>query len=249
MVCEICCGDSESLYAAAVGGARRIELCSALAEGGVTPSIALIRQAVGLGIEEVNVLIRPRKGDFLYTKPEIELMIDDIRAAVEAGATGVVIGALTADGDIDAEATAAMIEAAQGRNITFHRAFDLCRDPYEALEQIIELGCTSLLTSGQAATAMEGAQLIAQLVKQARGRITVMAGSGVRTSNVAELIAATGVQAVHGTARGQRPSMMTFRRDGVPMGAPGEGEYTRVVTSASEVEQMIRNAEAGCLEV
>lgn len=242
MICEICCGDSESLYAAAVGGARRIELCSALAEGGATPSIGLIRQAVALGIAEVNVLIRPRKGDFLYTQPEIELMIDDIRAAVAAGATGVVIGALTADGNIDQPSTRSMIQAAQGRNITFHRAFDLCKDPYEALETVIALGCTSLLTSGQAASAMEGAQLIAQLVEQAGNRITVMAGAGVRPSNVAALIAATDVKAVHGTARAPRPSMMTFRRDNVPMGAPGEGEYTRVVTSAAEVELLIKNA-------
>lgn len=242
MICEICCGDSESLYAASEGGAKRIELCSALAEGGVTPSIGLIRQAVALGIPEVNVLIRPRKGDFLYTNLEVELMIDDIRTAVEAGATGVVIGALIADGNIDEDATAAMIKAAQGRNVTFHRAFDLCRDPYDALEKIIALGCTSLLTSGQAATAMEGAPLIKQLVKQFGDRITVMAASGVRPSNVAALISATGVRAVHGTARAPRHSMMAFRRDDVPMGAPGEGEYTRIVTSAVEVEKLIKNA-------
>lgn len=238
VICEICCGDSESLYAAAEAGATRIELCSALAEGGVTPSIGLIRQAVRLGIPEVNVLIRPRKGDFLYTEAEVALMEDDIREAVKAGAAGVVIGALTPDGEIDIPTMRRLIDAAGGVNITFHRAFDLCRDPYIALEEIIELGCTTLLTSGQAASALEGATLIAELRKIARGRIVILAGAGVRPANVAQLIALTGVDAVHSTCRGTTPSGMRFRRDDVPMGAPGEGEYMRTVTTAETVRTL-----------
>ncbi|MDE5954044.1 MAG: hypothetical protein K2G72_05110, partial [Duncaniella sp.] len=134
---EVCCGDIASVHAAIAGGARRIELCSALSEGGVTPSAGLIARAVGSGIQTVHVLIRPRGGDFLYDEDEISIMETDIRQAVSAGAHGVVIGALTTDGAIDTTACRRLIKAAEGRSVTFHRAFDLCRDPYKALEDII----------------------------------------------------------------------------------------------------------------
>ncbi|WP_435052599.1 copper homeostasis protein CutC, partial [Paramuribaculum intestinale] len=150
---EVCAGDIESVYAASRGGAQRVELCSALADGGITPSTGFIRQAVRVPGMKVHVLIRPRGGDFLYTPEEVASMTDDIVAAREAGAHGVVIGALTPDGDIDMDACRHMMEAAAGMNVTFHRAFDLCRDPFEALDDIIALGCNRLLTSGQAASA------------------------------------------------------------------------------------------------
>ena len=164
---EVCAGDIESVYAASRGEAQRVELCSALADGGITPSTGFIRQAVRVPGMKVHVLIRPRGGDFLYTPEEVASMTDDIVAAREAGAHGVVIGALTPDGDIDMDACRQMMEAASGMNVTFHRAFDLCRDPFEALDHIIALGCNRLLTSGQAASALDGAPMLRQLVDRA----------------------------------------------------------------------------------
>ncbi len=165
MQLEICCGDLASVLAAKKGGAQRIELCSGLSEGGLTPSIGLIKAAVATGIPNINVLIRPRPGDFLYSTEELSLMEDDIKTAISAGATGIVIGVLTPDGDIDMNACERLIKAARdearslGReslNITFHRAFDVSRDADKSLNDIILLGCDCLLTSGMAPTAEIG---------------------------------------------------------------------------------------------
>lgn len=186
------------VHRAVDSGADRIELCSALEVGGVTPSPGMIAQTVALGVP-VQVLIRLRSGDFHYADDEIEAMCDDIRMAGKLGAHGVVIGALTAEGDIDLPAARRMMEAAGDLSVTFHRAFDECRAPFEALEQIIDLGCDRILTSGQAPTAPEGAGLLRQLVQQAAGRIVILAGSGVTPDNVSQLIAETGVTEVHGT--------------------------------------------------
>ena len=190
---EVCAGDIESVYAASRGEAQRVELCSALADGGITPSTGFIRQAVRVPGMKVHVLIRPRGGDFLYTPEEVASMTDDIVAAREAGAHGVVIGALTPDGDIDMDACRQMMEAAAGMNVTFHRAFDLCRDPFEALDHIIALGCNRLLTSGQAASALEGAPMLRQLVDRAAGRLVVLAGGGVPGLKAGDRIAVEGV--------------------------------------------------------
>ena len=154
-ILEVCCGDIQSIYAAKTGGAHRIELCSALSEGGVTPSAGLIREAVSSGIPAVHILIRPRGGDFLYSEDEIRLMETDIRCAVSSGVDGVVIGALTSDGDIDMTTCRRLIETAGDCSVTFHRAFDLCRNPQKALEDIISLGCDRILTSGLARSAVK----------------------------------------------------------------------------------------------
>ena len=178
---EICTGDPEGILTAFAAGADRIELCSGLAEGGLTPSIAAVRFASGLKQGTVNVLIRPRAGDFVYTPAEVRIMTDDIRAAMEAGASGIAVGALTPDGRVDEEACRDFIAAAgPNADSTFHRAFDVTRDPYEALETIIGLGFRRILTSGQAASALEGAELIARLRRQAAGRIEIMAGKRCR---------------------------------------------------------------------
>lgn len=244
-IVEICCGDIEAVIAANRGGAERIELCSGLAEGGVTPSLALIRAAVEIGIPEVNVLIRPRPGDFLYSKAEIRLMEEDIQLAVDAGATGLVTGALTADGDVDMEtcrsliatATVSAARAGQQRpNITFHRAFDVCRNPLKALEDIIDMGCDCLLTSGQEAKAEDGIPMLRLLVEKAAGRIAIVVGSGVNPDNAAKIISETGVDGVHSTARELLKSGMTHRND-----KPGFKE-DRLVTSAEEVNLIIKNA-------
>ena len=210
MQLEICCGDLASVLAAKKGGAQRIELCSGLSEGGLTPSIGLIKAAVATGIPNINVLIRPRPGDFLYSTEELSLMEDDIKTAISAGATGIVIGVLTPDGDIDMNACERLIKAARdearslGReslNITFHRAFDVSRDADKSLNDIILLGCDCLLTSGMAPTAVKGLPALQRLSRVASGRISIMAGSGVNPANARDIINATEVDSIHSTAR------------------------------------------------
>lgn len=236
---EVCAGDIDSVIAAAQGGASRVELCSALGEGGVTPSIGFIRSALKVPGIRVHVLIRSRGGDFLYAPQEVDCMVDDIVAAREAGAHGVVIGALTPEGEIDMNACRKMMEAAAGISVTFHRAFDLCRDPFKALEDIISLGCDRILTSGQAQTALEGKENLAELVKQADGRIIILAGAGVSQSNAAEILNASGTGEIHASARTSVDSGMKFRHSGVSMGTPGSDEYSRKTTSADIVKQIV----------
>lgn len=236
---EICAGSWDSVLAARDGGADRVELCSGLAEGGLTPSVGLIRAACGLGGLKVHVLIRPRGGDFLYTEAEVALMEDDIRRAVDAGVDGVVVGSLTPDGDVDTAQLRRWVAAAGGRSVTFHRAFDLCRQPEQALEAIIDCGCNRLLTSGQADKAVNGLSLLAQLVTQAGDRLSVMPGSGVNADNAAEILAATGAHELHASARRMVTSRMRFRLGGVSMGQPAD-EYTRLETHPDEVRAIRR---------
>lgn len=241
---EVCAGDLESVRAAAEGGAARVELCSALGEGGVTPSIGFIRQALLVPGLRVHVLIRPRGGDFLYTPEEVNAMVADIEACREAGAHGVVIGALTPDGDIDLPSCRRMIEAAGEMSVTFHRAFDLCRNPEEALDTIIELGCDRLLTSGQAATALEGTPLLRRLHDRAAGRLVILAGGGVTPDNAADILIGSGTNEVHASARAGVTSPMRYRKEGVAMGAPGSDEYSRKVTSPAIVAKIVENITA-----
>lgn len=241
---EVCAGDLESVRAAAEGGAARVELCSALGEGGVTPSIGFIRQALLVPGLRVHVLIRPRGGDFLYTPEEVNAMVADIEACREAGAHGVVIGALTPDGDIDLPSCRRMIEAAGEMSVTFHRAFDLCRNPEEALDTIIELGCDRLLTSGQAATAIEGTPLLRRLHDRAAGRLVILAGGGVTPDNAADILIGSGTNEVHASARAGVTSPMRYRKEGVAMGAPGSDEYSRKVTSPAIVAKIVENITA-----
>ena len=198
---EVCCGTLDEAREAAAGGAVRVELCAAISCGGVTPGYGTITSIVEaqLGLE-VNVLIRAREGGFCYTPAELEMMCRDIEFCRGAGVNGVVIGALTAEGDLDIAACKKMVAAAGGMSITFHRAFDICNAPYEALEEIIALGCHRLLTSGQQATAEQGAGMIAELVKRAAGRIIIMPGAGVKPHNIAAIEQATGAREFHSTA-------------------------------------------------
>lgn len=236
---EICAGSVESAIAARDGGAQRIELCAALEIGGITPSAGLIaeaRKVEGIGM---NVIIRPRGGDFLYNENEIACMIRDIKLCSALGADGIVIGALTADGDIDFITCKRLITAAQGMSVTFHRAFDMCRDPREALEELIELGCDRVLTSGQAATAQAGIPLLKELVEQADGRIIIMPGCGVNSGNAGAILQATGANEIHASARKSVGSGMKFRHSGVSMGNPGSDEYARKETDVNEVKAII----------
>lgn len=205
MEIEICCGSIQSAANAKAGGAIRVELCQGLVEGGTTPSPATIQYAVReLGLK-VFVLVRPRGGDFCYNELEVKTMEEDVAFCKEAGASGIVVGFLHPDGSIDTELTRRFVELSAPLPVTFHRAFDECADPLNALEQIIECGCARVLTSGCKPTAMEGAEMLQQLVKQADGRITILAGSGVTPENAVTLREKTGVKEIHGSCKKTRP--------------------------------------------
>ena len=200
LILEVCCGDLLSVQAAVEGGAHRIELCQALELDGLTPSEAMMESAIAMGVP-VQVLIRPREGNFVYSKDEVLCMLHDIRRARRLGANGVVIGALKPDGSIDEDVVRCLVEEAEGLSITFHRAFDVCAHPEEALEQIISLGCHRLLTSGQASTAEQGIPLLRELVKQSAGRIIIMPGAGVNPLNACRILSETGAKEIHGSLR------------------------------------------------
>ena len=205
MEIEICCGSIQSAANAKAGGAERIELCQGLIEGGTTPSPATIDYAVrNLGLR-VFVLIRPRGGDFCYNNLEIKTMEEDVEYCKKVGVAGIVVGFLHPDGSIDTELTRRFVTLAAPLPVTFHRAFDRCPEPLKALEQIIDCGCARILTSGCQPTAIEGADLLQQLVKQADGRIKILAGSGVTPDNAVELKRRTCVPEIHGSCKMTRP--------------------------------------------
>ena len=198
-ILEICCGNIESVHAAVKGGARRVELCSALELDGLTPSWDSLRKARALYPSiKIHVLIRPRSGGFCYTASELSGIKADILTALQLGADGIVAGCLTPEGDVDIPAMRELMTVA--RNVTFHRAFDVCRDPHRALEEIVGLGCARLLTSGQARTAEEGVGLIQSLQEQAGGRIIIMPGCGVTPLNARHILESTGCTEIHASA-------------------------------------------------
>ena len=240
-ILEICAGSVESAIAARDGGAQRIELCAALEVGGVTPSAGLIAEARKIEGLVLNVIIRPRGGDFLYNEHEAAYMEQDIRTCRELGVDGVVIGALTAEGDIDTTLCGRLIKAANGMSVTFHRAFDMCRDPKEALGQLISLGCHRVLTSGQAATAEAGIQLLKELVQLAGERIIIMPGCGVNSGNAARILKETGATEIHASARKSVGSGMLFRHSGVSMGNPDSDEFARKETDVNEVRAIVNS--------
>lgn len=238
-ILEICAGSVESAVAARNGGAKRIELCAALEIGGVTPSAGLIKKARKIEGLILNVIIRPRGGDFLYNEYEIACMEEDIRLCKTLGVDGVVIGALTPDGDVDTATCKRLIAASDGMSVTFHRAFDMCRNPRKALEELITLGCHRVLTSGQAATAQAGIPLLRELVEQAARRIIIMPGCGVSSANAAAILQATGATEIHASARKSVGSGMLFRHSGVSMGNPDSDEYSRKETDTDEVRKIV----------
>jgi copper homeostasis protein len=243
MLIEVCAYSVEDCLAAGRGGAGRIELCAGRAEGGITPSLGLIRAARAATALPLFVMIRPRGGDFVYFESELAVMEADIEAARTAGADGFVLGLLRPDGSVDAERTQRLLQRTQALPVTFHRAFDLCRDPHEALNVLIGLGIQTVLTSGQRARAADGVALLRALVAQAGGRIGIMAGAGVNAQN-ASLLSQTGVAALHLSGSTVTDSPMQFRREGVPMATATPGEYER--TSASEaVIRAVQNIVAG----
>lgn len=196
---EVCTGNLASVIAAVEGGAERIELCSALSLDGLTPSIGLLKYVRQTFPElKIHVLIRSCEGGFVYSKDDLDTMLLDIHEA-SSYADGIVCGALTQEGDIDTEALRLMVETSEGKPFTFHRAFDRCRNPQEALEQIIEAGCKRILTSGQQPTAEQGIPLLHELNKQANGRIIIMPGGGVNEKNARLILDQTGCIEIHGS--------------------------------------------------
>ena len=238
---EVCANSVESCIAAQAGGANRVELCAGIPEGGTTPSygdIVIAREV--LQNTRLHVIIRPRSGDFLYSPIEQRIMLKDIDNARRLGADGIVLGCLTADGEVDIPLMKQFMEAAQDISVTFHRAFDVCRNPQKALEDIISLGCDRILTSGQQPTAEAGIPLLKELQLQAAGRITLLAGCGVNESNIARIARETGIHEFHFSARETVASRMQYRKERVPMGATVQiNEFERNVTTQERVKATI----------
>ena len=240
MKTELCAYSVEACICAARLGVNRVELCASPAEGGVTPSVATIERVAAIKGLDVSVMIRPRGGDFLYSDEEFQTMLRDIEHAREAGATGVVFGILTAEGEVDVERTRMLVEAAEGMECTFHRAVDMTCDYERAVEAVIEAGCCRILTSGGYDKAIDGIENIGRAVEISGGRIEIMAGSGVLASNAATL-AATGVDALHFSAKRMVPGGMKYRNPRISMGGSSAvDEYALRSVDEEEVNEILK---------
>ncbi len=196
---ESCCTSLEEVKKACLCGADRIELCEDISSGGVTPSLDLLEKTLSSSTIPVNAMIRPRGGNFVYSEDEIQQMIKDINSFKDLDVNGFVFGCLTPDNEVDIPAMKKLMAAASGKPVTFHRAFDSVRDPQKALEDIISLGCTHILTSGNTENAFDGRFNIAKLVEQAAGRITIIAGKGIRKGNLEQIAEDSKAPQLHGT--------------------------------------------------
>ena len=232
---EICAATLSGVEAAWRGGADRIELCTSLETGGLTPSAGLVRAARAVSARPLHVLVRPRAGDFHYTAAEQRLMLDDCRLAADLGADGLVVGALTADGALHTEFLRAVRRVVPHLPLTLHRAFDFCRDPFAALEEAADCGFACILTSGQAATAEAGIPLLRALQERAAGRLEIMPGCGVNPHNARQLLEATGCRAIHASAKAPHESAMTFRLRQTHTGLAAFDEYSWSDTSEQTV--------------
>lgn len=239
---EIATTDFATTAAAVAGGADRIELCSALSEGGLTPSYGLVRRCRAAFGRPLFPILRPRSGDFLYTEEEYAVIQADARLCREVGCEGIVTGFLNRDGSIDQKRIREMVALVYPLEVTFHRAFDRCRDPFEALEQLIEAGCQRILTSGQQPAAPQGAPLIAQLVEKAADRIVIMPGSGVRPDNILQLARQTGATEFHSSLKSTAKSGMDFVH---PSFAGSAESYSVSVIHPSDVQAMRQALDGG----
>jgi copper homeostasis protein len=233
-IIEIATTDYETTKAAVLGGADRIELCSALSEGGITPSFGLIQQCRKDFEIPLFPILRPRSGDFLYTEEEFELIKKDAMLCKQEGCEGVVIGFLNKDGSINKKWTQELVEIVYPLEVTFHRAFDRCNDPLKGLEDIIDAGCQRILTSGQQPNALQGIELIKKLVEAADDRIIIMPGSGIRTDNVKELADKTGAVEFHSSLKGKRKSSMEYIH---PAFAASEESYSIISIDPKAVKE------------
>ena len=243
MIYEICVDSVEGVRAAKAASADRVELCADLLEGGITPSRGMIREARKVEGIRLHVIIRPRGGDFLFDDDEFAAMQADVETAKTEGADGVVVGMLTPDGAVDVPRTQDLIARARPLSVTFHRAFDMTTDPFEALETLVDLGVDRVLTSGQEATVLEGLPLIADLIQRAKDRIIIMPGGGITARNVERIVAAAKPREIHFAALAPTTSGMRQRREHVFMG--GElrpPEYDRLATSAATIRSVMAKA-------
>jgi copper homeostasis protein len=244
VIYEICVDSVAGVRAAKAAGAHRVELCADLLEGGLTPSRGMIRQAHTVSGIGLQVIIRPRGGDFLYDDDEFAVMLADIDTARAEGADGVVIGLLTADGEVDAPRTRELIAKARPLSVTFHRAFDMTRDPFKAFETLISLGVDRILTSGQEASVLEGLPLITELVRRAGDKVIIMPGGGITARNAARIIAEARPREMHFAALEPETGGMRFRRHHVYMGGELRApEYDRLVTSAETIRAVMAKAD------
>lgn len=235
---EICVDSVDSAAAAESGGAQRVELCSALIEGGLTPSLGLIRAVrsrIGIG---VHVMIRPRGGDFVYSGEELAIMREDIAFAAQSGADGVVFGLLTEDGEVDIDRTRELVELSRPMEVTFHRAIDMARDVERSLEDVIATGADRVLTSGGEQTALLGRQSLREMMRSAEGRIKLMVGGSVRAENVQEIMQATGAVEFHAALRSTAPVPAGYPVRNVHLGDPGVDEYAQCVVRAEDVRML-----------
>ena len=239
-IIEICLESVESVIAAEKGGADRVELCSDLFEGGLTPTIGTVKTALRKSNIKINAMIRPRGGDFCYFDEEFEVMKEDIKAFKETGINGIVFGILTPDGDVDVKRSKEIIELARPLAVTFHRAFDMTRDPYKSLEELIELGVDRVLTSGQEATVPEGADLLEELVQIAGDRIIVMPGCGITERNFPKLRDKIKAKEYHIYLPYETTSKMKFHPGHIYMGGLlRQSEFTITHTSSSRVSDVM----------
>lgn len=238
---EVCVDSVASAIAAQEGGAQRLELCSSLLEGGLTPSAAFTEFACDQLEISIMVMIRPRGGDFLYSDEEFAVMQRDIQFAKDAGAEGVVFGLLTAEGTIDSERTKVLVDLARPMLVTVHRAFDMTVDPYQALEDLIALGIERVLTSGQESSPVNGIPLLSKLVQQANGRIIIMPGGGVTENNIAQIAKETGVTELHMSARAPKKGEMRYHNTRLNFGGNTQApEYSQPETSVEKVRASLQ---------
>lgn len=242
---EICVEGIDGLVAAQDGGADRVELCASLLEGGLTPSMGVIREALRVATIPFHVIIRPRGGDFLYSELEFQSMVEDIKVLRDMGVAGVVIGCLTPDGKIDEARTKTLVDAARPMKVTCHRAFDMTEDYREAIEALVRAGVDRVLTSGQRDTALEGIDILKDTAAIADGRIVIMACGALDEQNIAQVRRATGVDEMHFAALRTIKSPMDFRNPHVGMGGTAiEREYEITLTDTDAVRRTIDAARA-----
>ncbi len=245
-IIEICLESASSVLRAEEGGAGRVELCSDLFEGGLTPSVGTFRRARKLSSLPISVMIRPRGGDFCYSDDEFDVMMEDVKVFKDEGAESVVFGILTPQGDVDYERCRLLREASRPMEATFHRAFDMTRNAFSSLERIIELGFDRILSSGQEATVAEGADLLSSLVKAAGERIIVMPGCGITERNFKKLDGKIGAKEYHVYLPGERASRMTFHPGHIYMGGMlRQSEFLLTETDSSRVRNIVEMAGEG----
>ncbi|MBW9158251.1 copper homeostasis protein CutC [Clostridium sp. FP2] len=237
-ILEVCVDSVESAMEAVKGGANRLELCSALIIGGTTPNINLFKLIKEKTNIKMNILIRPRYGDFCYTEDEFEIMKRDIQMFKKAGASGVVIGILKPDGSLDIDRMKELIEVAEGMHITLHRAFDVCINPFTTLEEAKKLGISSILTSGQKNKCTEGRELLKELVEKSEDKIEILIGSGINSGNVEDVIRYTKSYAVHTSGKMEIESDMKYRKEDISMGFPILSEHIILRTQSEEIAKV-----------